>query len=47
MDGTCAWSSDKATAVKVAGHTDVANNDKALAEAVAEGPVSVAVAAND
>lgn len=45
-DGTCAWNKSKAK-VTVKGFTDVQATDAALAAAIAEGPVSVAVAAND
>jgi len=45
-DGTCAWNKSKAK-VTVKGFTDVQATDAALAAAIAEGPVSVGVAAND
>jgi len=47
VDGSCAWKKSKATAVQVAGYKDVGSSDSKLAAAVAQGPVSVGVAAND
>jgi cathepsin L len=43
---SCTWNKDKAK-VKVGGYKDIGTNDADLAAAIAEGPVSVGVAAND
>lgn len=45
MDGQCKFDQAKAKVV-VKGFVDVQHTDKDLANAVAEGPVSIAVAAN-